>query len=68
MIGLPRQTQPARRSVTVYYLAWRLRPSHPWHSEEFINRFDAHSRYLQLQSRGYEAYLEPRASSLMEAG
>lgn len=68
MIGLPKQPQPHRRSVTVYYLAWRLRPSLPWHSEEFINRFDAHSRYLQLQSRGYEAYLEPRSSSLLEAG
>lgn len=67
MIALPKQTQPTRRSVTVYYLAWRLRPTLPWHSEEFLNRFDAHSRYLQLRSRGYEAYLEPRASALVEA-
>jgi hypothetical protein len=44
----------------VYYLVWRTRPNHPWHSEELYNRIDAHRRYLSLIERGVEAYLERR--------
>lgn len=47
-------------TATVYYLAFRLRPTHPWRSQEFLNRFEAHSRYKALRSDGYEAYLESR--------
>ena len=46
-----------------YYLVWRTRPSHPWHSEEFDNRNQAHHRYFSLIQRGAEAYLEKRRTS-----
>ena len=44
----------------IYYLAWRIRKHHPWRSEEFKSRFQAHSRYFSLLERGVEAYLEKR--------
>jgi len=47
----------------VYYLVWRTGPSHPWHSEEFDNRNQAHHRYFSLIQRGAEAYLEKRRTS-----
>ena len=53
-------TVSAQRQTTVYYLVWRTRPSHPWQSEEFVSRIDAHKRYLALIERGTEAYLERR--------
>ena len=46
--------------TTVYYLAWRARRNHPWRSEEFESRLEAHRRYLSLLERGVEAYLERR--------
>ena len=46
-----------------YYLLWRTRPSHPWQSEEFDNRNQAHHRYFELIQRGVEAYLEKRQRS-----
>lgn len=63
-------TVPAPRQTTVYYLVWRTRPNHPWQSEEFSNRIDAHKRYLRLIERGTEAYLQRRkpAESLVENG
>ncbi len=69
-VTLPRPTGSLRRSpppasgpegpVTIYYLAWRLNPSHPWRSEEFYNRFDAHCEYFARIQRGLEVYLEVR--------
>jgi hypothetical protein len=50
----------------VYYLLWRTRRSHPWHSEEFDNRNQAHHRYFALIQQGAEAYLEKRASRVPE--
>jgi len=49
---------PARPQA--YYLLWRMRASHPWHSEEFDNRNQAHLHYFALIQRGAEAYLEKR--------
>jgi len=46
--------------TAVYYLAWRIRPNHPWRSEEFESRTQAHRRYFSLLERGAEAYLERR--------
>ena len=60
-------TVSAPRRTTVYYLVWRTRPSHPWHSEEFCNRIDAHKRYLALIERGTEAYLERRIPAVLPA-
>lgn len=51
---------PEGSKTTVYYLAWRARRNHPWRSEEFESRFEAHNRYLSLLERGVEAYLETR--------
>jgi hypothetical protein len=48
------------RPVTIYYLCWRLKANHPWFSEEFFNRFDAHSEYFDRMQRGMEVYLEVR--------
>jgi hypothetical protein len=53
-------TVSAPRQTTVYYLVWRTRPSHPWHSEEFENRIEAHQRFFTLIEQGKEAYLERR--------
>ena len=50
-----------------YYLLWRSRPSHPWHSEELFTRIDAHNKYFALLQRGYEAYLEKRQRALLPA-
>ncbi len=47
----------------VYYLAWRVRPNHPWRSEEYESRWEAHNKYLSLLERGMEAYLETRRRS-----
>jgi hypothetical protein len=52
---------------TIYYLLWRSRPSHPWHSEEFCNRIEAHKRYFALLERGLEAYLERRSRGELSA-
>ena len=46
----------------VYYLLWRPRSSQPWHSEEHQSRIEAHNKYFSLMQRGYEAYLERRAT------
>ena len=51
----------------VYYVLWRSRPSHPWHSEELFTRIDAHNKYFSLLQRGYEAYLEKRQRALLPA-
>lgn len=47
-------------SSLVYYVAWRSRRNHPWKSEEFTSRFEAHSRYFALLDRGAEAYVQKR--------
>ena len=60
-------TAPAVPQTTVYYLVWRTRPNHPWHSEELFNRIDAHKRYLALIERGVEAYLERRKPADLSA-
>jgi hypothetical protein len=60
-------TVSAPRQTTVYYLVWRTRPSHPWHSEEFLSRIDAHKRYLTLIERGTEAYLQRRTPAELPA-
>jgi len=57
----------APQQTTVYYLVWRLRPNHPWHSEELFNRIDAHNRYFTLIQRGIEAYLERRQPTTLSA-
>lgn len=54
-----RAIQAAER-LAAYYLVWRTRPSHPWHSEEFMSRRQAHQRFFELTERGFEAYLEKR--------
>lgn len=54
------RTARGEATETVYYLAWRLRPTHPWSSEEFATRMAAHQRYFALIERGIEAYLERR--------
>ncbi|MDX1947744.1 MAG: hypothetical protein SFU86_20270 [Pirellulaceae bacterium] len=46
----------------LYYLAWRTRPNHPWHSQEFDNRRSAHQRYMRLVELGLEVYLERRTA------
>jgi hypothetical protein len=46
--------------VTIYYIAWRLKPSHPWRSEEYISRYDAHCEYFARLERGMEVYMEVR--------
>ena len=55
-----RADAPPVRGHSYYYLLWRTRPSHPWHSEEFDSRTLAHRRYFELIERGVEAYLEKR--------
>jgi hypothetical protein len=55
----PLDTESERR-VTVYYLAWRLKPTSAWRSEEFYNWFEAHREYLTLVEQGAENYLETR--------
>lgn len=62
--GGERLAEPLATRSTVYYLVWRIRPSQPWRSEEFENRFDAHQRYFTLIERGVEAYLESRTRRL----
>lgn len=62
---LPQPPLPSRIAAEeiqflVYSVAWRIRKSHPWRSEEFSSRFQAHSRYFGLLERGLEAYLERR--------
>lgn len=57
-------SQPGPRA---YYLVWRSRPSRPWHSEEHLNRIDAHNKYFSLIQQGYEAYLEPRSRVTLSA-
>lgn len=49
-----------RTESPVYSVAWRIRKSHPWRSEEFSSRFQAHGRYFALVERGWEAYVEKR--------
>lgn len=51
-------SEAANQQVTIYYLAWRPKPSHPWRSEEFFNRHDAHCEYFARLQRGMEVYLE----------
>lgn len=60
-------TAPALPPALVYYLVWRTRPNHPWHSEELYSRIDAHRRYLSLIERGIEAYLERRKPAGLSA-
>jgi hypothetical protein len=47
----------------VYYVAWRSRKNHPWRSEEFTSRLQAHGRYFALLDRGVEAFLEKRSQA-----
>jgi hypothetical protein len=63
----PVSAAPSPDAPAIYYLLWRLRPSYPWHSEELVNRFDAHNKYFSLIQRGYEAYLEKRQRVLSPA-
>jgi hypothetical protein len=62
-------TSAARSPIApiVYYILWRWRPRHPWHSEELFTRMEAHRRYFSLLQRGYEAYLEKRQRALLPA-
>lgn len=60
-MAVPQRTMALRSSV--YYLAWRVRPNHPWRSEELESRWEAHRKYLSLLERGMEAYLETRRRS-----
>jgi hypothetical protein len=53
--------------LPIYYLLWRARPSHPWHSEEVESRSAAHRRYFALLERGVEVYLERRWKSHLPA-
>jgi hypothetical protein len=46
-----------------YYLLWRTGHAHPWHSEEFASRREAHRRFFELLERGAEAYLEKRPAA-----
>lgn len=48
------------RPTTIYYVCWRLKPNHPWHSQEYYNRFEAHCSYFAQMQRGMEVYLEVR--------
>lgn len=57
----------ALERTTVYYLVWRTRPNHPWHSEELYSRIEAHNRYFSLIQRGIEAYLERRQPATISA-
>ncbi len=65
-VTLPKSTtsaaseQPVGRPVSIYYVCWRLKPNHPWHSQEYFNRFDAHCSYFAQMQRGMEVYLEVR--------
>jgi hypothetical protein len=66
---LPQPPQPspiaAKEAETpVYYVAWRIHKHHPWRSEEFGSRFEAHGRYFALLERGLEAYWEKRQPAL----
>jgi hypothetical protein len=54
-------------ALVIYYVLWRSRPNHAWHSEELFNRIDAHNRYFSLIQRGYEAYLEKRQRAELAA-
>jgi hypothetical protein len=51
----------------IYFLLWRTRPNYPWHSEELLNRAEAHNKYFSLIERGYEAYLERRRPAILSA-
>jgi hypothetical protein len=57
---LTKQLAANETSSLVYYVAWRSRKNHPWRSEEFTSRFQAHCRYFALLDRGAEAYVENR--------
>ena len=57
----------AGAAAIIYYVLWRTRPTHPWHSEELFNRIDAHNKYFSLLQRGYEAYVEKRKRALLPA-
>lgn len=67
-VSEPPASQPASASQPkVYYLVWRSRPSHPWHSEELYSRIEAHNKYFALIQRGVEAYLERRSPGILPA-
>ncbi|MCE9527361.1 MAG: hypothetical protein K8R36_15045 [Planctomycetales bacterium] len=51
---------PDELSSPIYYVAWRSRQSHPWRSEEFTSRYQAHHRYFALLDRGVEVYMVRR--------
>ena len=57
---LPSPLAAGKAMSPTYYVAWRIRKHHPWRSEEFGSRFEAHSRYFALIERRVEAYLEKR--------
>ena len=62
----PRRRASAERQA-IYYLVWRSRANHPWHSEEYFTRIEAHKRYFTLLDRGSEAYLECRRQPNLSA-
>jgi hypothetical protein len=57
---LPSPLAAGKAMSPTYYVAWRIRKHHPWRSEEFDSRFEAHSRYFALLERGVEAHWEKR--------
>lgn len=66
--GRAERLRRGQASQSVYYLVWRLRPNHPWSSEEFETRMGAYDRYFALMQRGVEAYLSRRQRTLQPAG
>lgn len=61
---LPSPLAAEEAKLPIYFVAWRIRKHHPWRSEEFHSRFEAHSRYFALLERGLEAYWEKRQSAV----
>jgi hypothetical protein len=61
---LPSPIAAKEAEPPVYYVAWRIHKHHPWRSEEFGSRFEAHSRYFALLERGLEPYWEKRQLAL----
>jgi hypothetical protein len=53
--SLPSPLAAEEAESPIYYIAWRIRKHHPWRSEEFTSRFQAHGRYFALLERGVEA-------------
>jgi hypothetical protein len=60
---LPLPVAAGRAMSPTYYVAWRIRKHHPWRSEGFDSRFEAHSRYFALLERG-ETHWEKRQPAI----